>query len=103
MEQIRDKIKTFKFGNKDYRKVKLSGYLIYCDPPYNDTTKVGSKKTFDSEEFWDTVREWSKDNVVIVSEYNAPKDFKCVWKRDTQISISLNNKKRSVEKLFMIK
>jgi len=42
---------------------------------------------------------------VIVSEFKAPKDFKCVWESTRNISLD-NNKsknKNKVERLFMIK
>jgi DNA adenine methylase len=50
--------------------------LIYCDPPYAKTTKYSSD--FDSSKFWDWVREMSKDNIVLVSECQAPDDFQSV-------------------------
>ena len=101
--------KIKKIGHKDYRKIKLKGFLIYCDPPYNGTTNVGDQKfEFDSELFWDTVRRWSKNNVVIVSEYKAPKDFKCIWKKEIFVYASVkkkNGKKmnKTIEKLFIHK
>jgi len=91
-------------GHKDYHKVDLRGYLIYCDPPYNNTVNVGNgKNKFNTEEFWDTVRKWSRYNIVIVSEYTAPKDFKCIWKKNINCSASPDKKQRRVEKLFIHK
>ena len=29
--------------------------------------------------FWETMRKWSKNNIVVISEREAPKDFKKVW------------------------
>ena len=56
------------------------GALIYCDPPYRNTTSYHKKSVgeFDHDTFWDWVRELSKNNIVYVSEYNAPPDFICV-------------------------
>ena len=67
---------------KNYYEYEPENMLIYCDPPYNNTTKYGNIK-FDSEKFWEIMRKWSKKNYVYISEYNAPKDF---------IMISNNNK-----------
>ncbi len=96
--------KINQIGCKDYRKLHLKGYLIYCDPPYQGTVKVGQLDSFDHSEFWDIMREWSKENIVIISEYNAPKDFKCIWKKKTNISLCKQTKASgSVEKLFTLK
>jgi site-specific DNA-adenine methylase len=54
--------------------------LIYCDPPYKHTQGY-SAGGFEDEKFWNKMREWSKDNVVFISEESAPKDFKVVWSR----------------------
>lgn len=43
-------------------------------------------------------------HTVYVSEYKAPNDFECVWKKEAKSSLSANGKiggnKLSVEKLF---
>lgn len=70
----------------DYRTLNYKNKLIYCDPPYANTTgyagmhlKRGARKNdFDHDQFWETMRKWSKHNIVFVSEYNAPSDFVCV-------------------------
>lgn len=92
-----------KFNSSDYRDIKPEGALIYCDPPYQGTTQYGLVGNFDSEEFWETVREWSKNNTVVVSEYNAPDDFEAVWVKEvkTDIRNKNNEKEERVEKLFV--
>lgn len=73
--------------------------VIYCDPPYQATT--GYKDAFDSSKFWQWVREKSKaGNMVYVSEYTAPDDFKCIWEGQLTSSLSTKNKV-STEKLFV--
>lgn len=80
----------------DYRKLQPIESLIYCDPPYNGTTKYSSE--FDSEEFWGVVRKWSDmGNVVIVSEYEAPDDFLCI----AELSPYKSMQKARTEKLFL--
>jgi len=82
--KVKPKIENVIFKQSDYKKLKPKGYLIYCDPPYSKThcKGWGCEDTFDKNEFWDKVKEWSKDNIVIVSEYSAPKGFKSIWKRE---------------------
>lgn len=77
--------------------------IIYCDPPYEGTTKY--KDQFDHEQFWQWCRLMTEHgHTVFVSEYNAPTDFKCVWQKEVKSSLSANGvsggNKNSVEKLF---
>ena len=74
--------------------------LIYCDPPYegnNARSKYFSK--FDHEAFWENMTEWSKNNVVIVSERVAPDDWKCIWRK--QYSVTYRRKNTYNECLFI--
>lgn len=89
---------------KPYDKWEPVGMLIYCDPPYKNTKQYRGTPKFDSEKFWDIVRKWSKKNIVLVSEFNAPKDFKCIWKKQKYAILdSIHNKKKLTEKLFICK
>lgn len=96
-----------KLLNKDYKELKPVNYVIYCDPPYKGTTQYDKNIVgeFNHDEFWNTVREWSKDNIVLVSEYNAPDDFEVIWQKETKLDIrdGNNEKKDRVEKLFKLK
>lgn len=78
------KIKDVLFISKDYLWYEPMNSLIYCDPPYANTTTYGIATKFDSVLFWDTMREWSKDNAVFISEYKAPDDFECVLEIETR-------------------
>lgn len=92
------------FDCKDYRELNPEGYLIYCDPPYEGTTKYSKSLVgeFDSSEFWGLMRKWSKKNTIIISEYNAPEDFKVIWQQEVKLDIrdSQNKKKVRIEKLY---
>lgn len=91
-------------GCKDYKQHHLKNFLIYCDPPYSNTSGYKAVNSFNNNEFWDKVREWSKNNIVIVSEYTAPKDFKCIWKKKRVESGSLTKFRTSkTEKLFILR
>ena len=62
---------------------------------------------FNNEDFWDWCREIieTKENIkLLISEYNAPDDFVCIWQKDVQRSMkSTDNTMRAVEKLFTYK
>lgn len=90
-----------KFLQSKYEELPpFSNCLVYCDPPYEGTTKYATSKNFDHDHFWDWVRKESEFNDVVVSEYNAPDDFECVL--DISLTNGLNNTKAS-EKLFRYK
>ena len=99
------KIKGVKFIHSSYQYLEIpDNSLIYCDPPYEGTSKY--KDDFNHTEFWEWVRTKTKQgHKVFVSEYKAPEDFKCVWEKETKSSLSANGKsggnKLSTEKLFV--
>ena len=101
-----DNLKDTYFDCKDYQQIEPKGYLIYCDPPYEGTTQYSKTLVgdFNSKDFWDLMRQWSIHNTVIISEYNAPEDFKCIWSQEVKLDMrdSENKKKVRVEKLFTI-
>ena len=88
----------------------LKNFIIYCDPPYQDSEQRyydldGNKRSFDSKAFWNWCRKMSSNNIVIVSEYKAPSDFKKLYEKTKVILGTGNNDVRSVrtERLFMYK
>lgn len=89
----------------DYRDLnntyELQNFVIYCDPPYKNTKQYENSHKFNYDEFWDCMRNWSKNNIVLISEMEAPDDFDCIWKQDVSRSIKANDKERAVEKLFI--
>jgi len=87
----------------DYTQLLLPrNSLVYCDPPYFDTTKY--RDDVEHERFWNWVRKISKEHNVFVSEYVAPPDFKCVWSKEVASSLSRNGtsggNRLSVERLY---
>ena len=62
----------------DYRRLRPKDKLIYCDPPYRSTTGYNRGASFDHDQFWERMRAWSKNNIVLISECCAPADFECV-------------------------
>ena len=96
-------LKDIHFLYGDYKLADPHGMLIYCDPPYANTKQFANSKDFDYDIFWQTMREWSKDNIVYISELNAPDDFECVWEQEVSRSIKAADKSKAVEKLFRYK
>ena len=48
----------------------------------------------------------AKYNTVLVSEYNMPSNFKCIWEKDTKVNfdsnrITVNENCKRTEKLFL--
>lgn len=71
----------------DYEVHRPKNKIIYCDPPYGNTTQYNGE-LFDSEWFWDVMRKWSRDNIVFISEYSAPRDFVCIASANKSMSLS---------------
>ena len=67
-------LKDITFECKDYKDLdNLSGYVIYCDPPYKGTYNY--KLDFNHNDFYEWVRKMSVNNIVLISEYDMPDDF----------------------------
>lgn len=106
-EAIRNLIKQapnlndVKFYCRDYYTANPNGYVIYCDPPYRDTTKYATED-FDYDKFYEWCKRMAEDNIVLISEYWMPNDFECIWKKE--IKCHLDNKvENRIEKLFICK
>ena len=89
------------FIYQDYTETNPCGALVYCDPPYQGTKQYANATDFNYDLFWNTMREWSQNNIVIISEENAPDDFTCIWEQEVSRSIKANDKSKSTEKLFI--
>lgn len=101
------KLKGVTFYNLPYNQVPIPpNSIIYCDPPYEKTSKYKTGEEFNHIEFWEWCRDKSREgHSVYISEYNAPDDFKCIWSK--RVSSQLSNgssgriNKISIEKLFV--
>ena len=97
-------LKGIEFRDCDYKRIiDPCGCVFYCDPPYANTKQYKNAANFDYDEFWQIMRDWSKNNIVIISEQNAPDDFEVIWEQPVSRSIKANDKSVSVEKLFKYK
>lgn len=73
--------------------------IIYCDPPYENTTAYKDK--FNHSKFWQWCREMvNKGHTVFISEYNAPDDFECIKEIKTKTVLNKNSQDLRIEKLF---
>lgn len=89
----------------DIPKEDFQNWVIYCDIPYKGTTKYKTEK-FPYEEFYKWCRDMSVYNTVLISEYNMPKDFKCIWQKESKVNFDSNrksndDKNKRIEKLFI--
>jgi DNA adenine methylase len=92
--------------NESYLDLQIpENSLIYCDPPYEGTTKYKDEfnHEFNHTEFWNWCRQKAKEgHVIFVSEYNAPNDFKCVWEKKIVSSLTKDTgSKVATERLFL--
>ena len=98
-------VQSATFTCLDYHDVEIpDGAVVYCDPPYVNTTgyTVGQ---FDTNEFWNYMRQLSNRCDVYISEESAPDDFECVWSKEKIRTLEKNDNvgRVKVEKLFKYK
>ena len=94
------RIEFFHRDYKDYLDMGLKDCVIYCDPPYKNTTGYKGTK-FDHGDFYDWCRELSKENTILVSEYEMPEDFTCVWEKMRNLEMTNDGRKR-LERLYIM-
>lgn len=93
------------FVCKDFKDIVVHNALIYCDPPYKNTSKLYENNTIDQTEFYEWCKQMkSNNNIILISEYEMPKDkYKCIWKRNLTTTFSHFGKTAMPEKLFILK
>ena len=85
-------LKDIEFKNCSFMELpkdKIKGYVIYCDIPYKGTTKYKTEE-FPYEEFYEWAKEMSIHNTVLISEYNMPDEFECIWEKEHKTLIDSN-------------
>lgn len=108
-EAIRNLIKqapnlqSIDFQCCDFRDIStaISNFVIYCDPPYRDTTKY-TTGDFPYEEYYDWCRALAKNNIVLCSEYWMPDDFRCIWAKDIKCTLDKDSRTDRTERLFIL-
>lgn len=99
------RLKDICFGNLSYHEWIPTGVdVVYCDPPYANTTRCGNKEPFDSELFW----LWCKALVmcgvtVLVTEFSAPSFAVEIWNKEKNADLRrADGNKVMTERLFMV-
>lgn len=90
------------FEVSDYRDIVFQGpSVIYCDPPYENTTSY--KGGFDHDFFWDWCRlQPFYGHKIYISEYSAPPDFTLLTEVSTSTKMNKNEISPRTEKLFTL-
>ena len=103
LDAQRNNIKNITYSQGTYSRIKIPALsIIYCDPPYQDTTSYKNAEGFDHDSFWQWCRDMThKGCDVLISEYQAPSDFVCVWSKGINMNLSGGKGKTAVEKLFV--
>jgi DNA adenine methylase len=100
-----DSIKGVDIREGDYFTLEIpDNSIIYCDPPYKNTTSPYSGDSIDYEEFWDWVRlQKLRGHRIYVSEYEAPEDFTKIWSREVNNTLNQDTgEKKGLEGLFTL-
>jgi len=101
--RLKSLIQDIELHSCDYKKSTLpKRSLIYCDPPYRNTTGYGFEFNHDEFDHWcrDRVKE---GHYVFVSEYTMPDGFELAWSKEVKVSLSSkDNNMIKTEKLFRL-
>lgn len=95
-------MKGVEFFSGDYFDIALPpNSKLYLDIPYEGTKQYSTSKDFNHDFFWQWCRDMTKQgHEVFISEYNAPKDFECVWSKTVTNSMNTIKTYKPTEKLF---
>jgi len=100
--KLAPKLQGVEFRHESYLDFDEPVDLIYCDPPYSNTTGF-TTGDFDTEEFWSWAYDRAKHSTVLVSEYVAPSWTEVVWEKNVRLSMKSKDKKPRIEKLFKVR
>lgn len=96
-------IEFFLRSYKHYTCENTKDAVIYCDPPYENTSGYKSvKEPFSNDEFWQWARELSRENIVLVSEFQARDGFVSVWERERWMRRHKKKKAYKVQEKLLI-
>jgi len=105
IQKQRPNLKNITFINDSYLNIDVKNSLIYCDPPYKNTSKY--KDIINYDEFYEWCIKMVKNgNTVLVSEYNIEhKNFKLIWRKEVKCNINnqtLDKETKRIEKLYKV-
>jgi len=88
VQNIAKELRDVDFKYCSYDKFSnLKNYVIYCDPPYQNTSQFyyennkRSNLRFDNDKFFKWCMKMAENNIVFISEYSCPKKFKKIWSK----------------------
>lgn len=98
------KIQDVEFKCGDYTQFSdVKGCLIYCDPPYSKGKhRYKESNNFDSHRFWEWCRMVSKNNIVLISEYESESDFIIIYEKQLAKTHPDQVNKSPTEKIFTV-
>jgi len=101
MQKLRPLIQGVSFDCHSYLEYKGQADVLYCDPPYADTSGYSQGK-FNPAEFWDWVEKQSKNRVVLVSELKCPENRGIKSVLDFPLKYTVNREKpmQVMERIF---
>lgn len=81
----------------------LPGDVVYCDPPYKDTSQDYPVEAFDHNRFWEWARQIAEDGAdVFVSEFSAPDDVAVFWEKEVAKQTRSKDGSTKIERLYHI-
>lgn len=81
----------------------LPGDVVYCDPPYKDTTQDYPTPPFDHDRFWSWVHEIAEDGAdVLISEFTAPEGVSIFWEKEVATQTRKAGAATKVERLYHV-
>lgn len=106
LEKQRPNLQGIEFKYGDYTiHSDVTNAVIYCDPPYRKHD-IYATDNIDHEAFYKWCIEMSKNNTVLVSEYDMPSDiFDCIWEKGLNVNFSSVREETDsrFERLFKVK
>jgi len=86
-------------NHSSYSNVDISNSLVYCDPPYQNTT--GYTNSFNSNEFFQWCRDNKNISSILISESTVPPGFKCIWSMNRKSMTSIEGGHTTKEVLLV--
>lgn len=96
-------LQDVEFAEADYQILDLDrfrGGVIYCDIPYKGTT--GYENDFNHDEFWKWAEQASETNIVLVSEQQAPENWRSIWSQPIKRTLDNASRQNITENLFIL-
>lgn len=95
-------LKSIRFTSCSYQHLSIPpASVIYCDPPYADTTKYNYSENFNSINFLNWCnRLVEQGHLVYVSEYTAPPSWRSIWSSTVVSGLDQLKIKMNKEQLF---